>query len=203
MNKLILLPALFIFGFATGDEVTADRALEQLRDKLESGVILHGEMEHVFEDQHTGNVEEHSGQIWIGKDRYKIDVGTQQVLVIDDVSRVYNETDNRLIVSTYEPEEDDFAPSRLLNLSEDVFSISQEREGGTIKIHLSTEDPFELLRTVDIELNEELVPLSIKALDQTENKYTTTFKEARFEDWDDDVFTLDYPDDAEVVDLRD
>lgn len=202
MNKLIILFAL-LPGILTTDEVPADRALDQLRDKLEGGEMLHGEMDHMYEDNYTGNVEEHTGMIWIGKDRYKIDVGGQQVLVIDDVSRVYNESENRLIISTYEPEEDDFAPSRLLNLSEDIFSINQQRENGKIKIHLSTEDPFELLRTVDIELNEDLVPVSIDAVDQSENRYSTRFREAQFQSLDEDVFTLDYPDDAEVVDLRD
>ncbi len=192
----------FLILFIAGGIHVQNSALDQLRDKLEAGEVLHGEMVHVFEDQYTGNVEEHTGRIWIGKDRYKIDVGTQQVLVIDDISRVYNEAENRLIISSYEPEEDDFAPSRLLNLSDEIFTIDERRENSKIIISLVTEDPFEELREVKIELGDNLIPESIQATDQTGNSYSTTFREASFDRPEEDVFTLEYPEDAEIVDMR-
>ncbi len=198
IKLLILFPLLMLLNTTSAQ----DRALDQLREKLEAGEVLLGEIDHTFEDQYTGNVEEHSGKIWIGKDRYKIDVGTQQVLVIDDVSRVYNESENRLIISQYEPEEDDFAPSRLLNLSDDVFTMDERRENGSYFIKLESDDPFEELKLVDIELDDNLVPVSIKAEDQTGNTYSTIFREARFEVLEEDVITIDYPDDAEIVDMR-
>lgn len=197
IKLLFLLPLVLLVS-----EFDQYGALDQLRNKLKEGEVLQGEMDHTFEDQYTGNVEQHTGKIWIGKDRYKIDVGSQQVLVIDDVSRVYNQPENRVIISRYEPEEDDFAPSRLLNLSDELFKIEERRENGKYKIHLESEDPFEELRTVAIELDENLIPLKIDAEDQTGNQYSTAFRDARFEVFDEDIFTLDYPDDAEIIDMR-
>lgn len=197
IKLLFLLPLVLLVS-----EYDQYGALDQLRNKLKEGEVLQGEMDHTFEDQYTGNVEQHTGKIWIGKDRYKIDVGSQQVLVIDDVSRVYNQPENRVIISRYEPEEDDFAPSRLLNLSDELFKIEERRENGKYKIHLESEDPFEELRTVAIELDENLIPLKIDAEDQTGNQYSTAFRDARFEVFDEDIFTLDYPDDAEIIDMR-
>ena len=177
--------------------------LERVRQQFNKGKVLHAQMIHVFEDSYTGEVETTQALIWISKEKYKIRADEQTVLVDGRTSRVYNERQNKLVISQYEPEEDDFAPSRFFSGEDEIFKVTKtERKQNMISITLQSEDPFEMFTMVTILLDENLTPVEINAVDQMDNYMRTTFTDTMYLEYSDTFFDPDFPQDAEIIDLR-
>ncbi|NBC26290.1 MAG: outer membrane lipoprotein carrier protein LolA [Bacteroidetes bacterium] len=176
---------------------------DELKNKFEDGQVFYAQFTHRYEDSFTGETQQNSGEIWIGRDQYKI-VGSTQVMVVDgDVSRVYDEDKNRLIISDYIEEEDDFAPSRMLQGVDESYRVLESAgRNGTTEIVLQSDDPFSVFKTVTIMLSPEGTPSEIQARDQAENILTTRFSDGLFMNPKSELFDLDAPDNAEYIDLR-
>ncbi|MEX2403177.1 MAG: outer-membrane lipoprotein carrier protein LolA, partial [Balneolales bacterium] len=161
------------------------------------------EMKHVFVDAYTDETVRTTGDIWIGENKYKIQVEDQTVVVDGDISRVYNKNQNKVIISEYIPEDDDFAPSRFLAGDEHTYDIQEEKSDlANIELTLNSTDPFDVFTTVEIHLTEGLIPVKITAIDQTDNRFTTDFSEAQFITPTEDTFSFPHPDNADLIDLR-
>lgn len=178
-------------------------AFDRLKSMFEEGMIFRAEFSHRYEDSFTGETQQNEGKIWIGRDQYKIE-GNNQVMVVDgDVSRVYDATKNRVIVSDYVEEEDDFAPSRMLQGVDSSYVISEtEERDGSHNILLESDDPFSVFQTVTITLDDNGLPTEIQAVDQAENRLTTRFDNGDFIDPASGLFDLNEPENAELIDLR-
>lgn len=176
---------------------------DSLKSKFEQGMILRADFSHRYEDSFTGENQENEGRIWIGKEQYKIE-GNNQVMVVDgEISRIYDPSKNRVIVSDYVEEEDDYAPSRMLQGVDESYSISETSgPGATTEITLRSDDPFSVFQTVTIMLNGDGLPTEIQAVDQAENLITTRFLDGEFVEPDQDLFDLNEPENAELIDLR-
>lgn len=178
-------------------------AFDRLKSAFEDGKIFYSDFSHRYEDSFTGETEQNEGIIWIGKEQYKIE-GSNQVMVVDgEISRVYDGSKNRVIISDYIEEEDDFAPSRMLQGVDDSYSVEESAlENGGTEIVLSSSDPFSIFERVTIQLDAEGNPTEIRALDQAENILVTRFSGGSFTEATEDLFTLETPEDAELIDLR-
>ncbi len=176
---------------------------DRLKSMFEEGMIFRADFTHRYEDSFTGETQQNEGRIWIGRDQYKIE-GNNQVMVVDgDISRVYDASKNRVIISEYVEEEDDFAPSRMLQGVDTSYAIS-ESDGSdkSTEITLESDDPFSVFQTVTIMLNANGLPTEIRATDQADNQLTTRFVDGEFVEPDENLFELNEPDDAETIDLR-
>jgi outer membrane lipoprotein-sorting protein len=194
---LLLMPAYMAFSGEDRNE------LEELRQVFRDGRLLHAEMTHEFVDSYTGETQVTQGEIWISKDRYKIETGRQMILVDGETSRVYNEIRNQLVISEYDPAEDDFAPSRFFSEDDDLYYVSDVRRTDDSTVFtLVSDDPFEIFLEVRMILDTMRMPVEIRAIDQMENLLQTRFRNARFLESANGVFTFDIPDDAEIIDLR-
>ena len=179
-----------------------DSELEQVRLLFKEGKVLYTEMTHIFTDAYTGETQIVTGKLWISGEKYKIRTENQIVLVDGAVSKVYNQQQNKLVVSQYEPEEDEFAPSRFFSGTDEIFKVAEvTRRGGTIHYTLVSEDPFEVFTKVTIILNNDLSPLEIIAIDQMENEFRTIFRNAHYQEYSSNLFAMDFPEDAEVIDM--
>ncbi len=197
---LFVPPALVTAETGSG---VPENELDRVRQFFSEGKVLHAQMTHELIDSYTGETQVISGVLWISREKYKIQADYQVVLVNGDVSMVYNERQNKLIISEYEPEEDDFAPSRFFSDSDELFRVAgMTREGDRTEFTLLPEDPFEIFTEVKIRLNADLTPDMIRATDQMDNLLNTTFYEARYLEYSDDFFTMEYPESAEIIDLR-
>lgn len=186
---------------ASGDH--ARQVFEQLRQRFEDGKIFKAEFTHSYVDSFTGDSTSDGGRIWVGRQRYKVQTGNETVVVDGETSRVYDRNRNRVIISKYEPEDDDFAPSRILNGVDSTFTVqTQERRGDREYILLTSGDPFAMYRRVEIWLTPALIPRRIRAVDPADNVITTEFSNGSFASPDSSLFRLDYPGDAEVIDMR-
>lgn len=178
-------------------------ALTLLKNRFNSDVLFRAELSHQFTDSYTGETTSTYGTIWFSKDMYKIDTPDQLILVRDRISTVYNKRQKRVIYSNYDPDEDEFAPSRYFTGRDGAYISSDvPNADGSITIKITTEDPFEMFSEVNIRVSREGSPVQIDAVDQMENSVRTTFRFGRFENFQNAVFTIQYPDDAEVVDMR-
>lgn len=179
------------------------QVFDRLKSIFEQGMIFRADFTHRYEDSFTGETDQDQGRIWIGRDHYKIE-GNNQVMVVDgDMSRVYDATKNRVIISDYVEEEDDFAPSRMLQGVDTSYTISESAiTGNRTEILLESDDPFTVFQTVTITLNSNGLPTEIRATDQANNQLTTRFQDGEFVEPDENLFELNEPDDAETIDLR-
>lgn len=195
----VFLPLLILLPL----QAFAQDSFEELKSQFKQGYVLQAEMSHVFVDAYTGETVRSTGDIWIGEKHYKIEVEDQVVVVDGDLSRVYNKEQNKVIISEYVPEDDDFAPSRFLAGDDHTYDVQEENSDLTqIRLLLTSTDPFDVFKTVEIHLTDDLIPVRIEAIDQTDNEFITEFTEARFITPDDQTFSFTHPDDANLIDLR-
>lgn len=196
---LVAAPALCSTVYAQNETPEFDR----LKKTFQEGWIFTSIFTHEYYDSFTGEQQFSEGKIWIGNDRYKIEGDSQQMLVDGETSTVYDGLKKRVIVSDYVEEEDDFAPSRMLQGADTTFSVSEEPipDGGT-KVLLESDDPFSVFRVVVIYIDTNGNPVRIEAIDQAENELITRFEQGGFEVIRDDMFQLEVPVDAELIDLR-
>ncbi|MFU8812187.1 MAG: LolA family protein [Balneolaceae bacterium] len=187
-------------GIAVAQEDTP--RFNQLKAMFEDGTVFVADFNHVFEDAFTGERQETDARITIGKDRYRIENDLQAVVVDGETSVVYDATKNRVITSDYVEEEDDFAPSRMLQGVDESYTVTEQQAGNETVLELITDDPFAIFTSVTIRLSENLHPTEIYAVDQAGNVLTTRFRNGFFDDPAEGLFELSIPDDAEVIDLR-
>lgn len=180
----------------------SDNHFALLRQNFDAGDVFTASFEHEYLDTFTGESQHTEGTIWIGKDRYKIISGSNVMVVDGEVSRVYDSLKNRVIISNYVEEEDDFAPSRMLQGVDDSYEVSETTDNGRPEIRLATEDPFAIFTDVIIQLNEQVIPQKITATDQVENELITQFYEGSFITPSENIFRFAQPEAAEVIDLR-
>lgn len=177
---------------------------DKLKQKFEQGAIFEAQFQHQTVDSYTQDTAASKGKIWVGEQQYKVRAQHQSVVVDGKTSMVYDENRNRVIISKYEPKEDDFAPSRILNGIDSTFTIEkQEQRSNQIYIRLTSDDPFAIYKQVEIFLSKALIPQKIRAVDPVDNVITTTFNNGTFVEVQSGMFELNYPENAEIIDMRD
>ena len=202
-KKVSILFLIFGLMAAARTGYAQQSPFEQLKEKFEDGQIFKADFSHTYVDSYTKEKTQNNGEIWVGENQYKVDSPEQLMAVNGKISRVYDKERNRVIVSTYVPEEDDFAPSRILNGIDSTYTIDQQKkEGSNYIITLHSDDPFALFQKVEITLNADFIPLKIFVRDPADNLLTTTFSGGSFVGKQDDIFELEYPADAEIIDMR-
>ena len=202
-SKLFTLLLLFLIAGMAGAAKAQDTPFTKLKEKFEKGQIFAADFRHKSIDSYTQDTTSRSGWIWVGERRYKVRTNHQSVVVNGQTSMVYDNNRNRVIISKYEPSEDDFAPSRILNGIDSTFTVNvEEWRNGQFYVQLSSDDSFAIYKKVEIFISEENIPQKIRAVDPVDNVITTRFEHGRFVDEKEQMFRLDYPDGAEVVDMR-
>jgi len=178
-------------------------SLDRLREKFDNGLVFHAAFDHKYTDSYTKETQKSEGMIWVNSTQYKVSSNNQSVVVNGKTSMVYDANRNRVIISKYDPKEDDFAPSKMLHGADSAYTVQKEvRNKGNINITLASDDPFSVFKKITIKMTDSLIPLSIDAIDQADNHIVTTFDNGEFIRENSSMFHLDYPDGAEIVDMR-
>lgn len=177
--------------------------LAALKKRFNEGIMYRADLSHQFKDSYTNETTSSYGSIWFTRDSYKIDTPDQIIIVNNLVSTVLNKKQNRVIYSNYNPEEDDFAPSRYFAGDPGNY-VSKEvgNSDGSTTITLVINDPFEQFKEVVIRVSIDGMPVQIDAIDQMENSIRTTFRFGRFERPSPALFAFQPPVGAEIVDMR-
>ncbi len=176
---------------------------DRLKVNFEENRVFKAGFSHEYRDAFTGEEQFSEGKIWIGKNRYKIEGNLQTMVVDGELSTVYDQNRNRVIISDYIEEEDDFAPSRMLQGVDESFQVAEsELNDDRVKIEMVSDDPFSIFREVTILLDSNGFPEQIMAIDQADNELLTRFESGEFIPAGHELFELNVPDDAERVDMR-
>lgn len=195
--------ALFITVFVGLSSVNAQTTFDGLRAKFAEGQIFIAEFEHSYLDSYTQESTNTIGDIWINSVGYKLTSEQQTIVVDGELSQIYDANRNRVVISEYEAEDDDFAPSRMLSGIDDTYTATEsDLENGNTLITLETTDDFATFLTVEIEVNDSIIPVKITAYDFADNIIITNFKNGSFQSEDESVFEFIFPEDAEIVDMR-
>jgi outer membrane lipoprotein-sorting protein len=196
-----LLTLILILGASSIE--AQEKMFPKLRSNFENQKVFVADFEHTYFDSYTNEKLTSEGKIWVSSDKYRLDSEGQLLIVDGETSRVYDEVRNRVIISEYLEEDDDFAPSRMLNGVDSTYSITEEKlKNGLTKIRMTTEDDFALYVRVEIVVDKNANPISISAYDFSENEIVTTFINRSFLPKNEELFILSYPQDAEIVDTR-
>lgn len=198
-GRIFLIFVLFLISSNTLFAQTPN--FDQLKNRFEAGEVFAAEFNHTYSDSYTGESTSNSGRIWIDQVRYKLQSDNQTIVVDGETSRVYDLNRNRVIIDLYDPDDDDFAPSRMLSGIDSTYAVSEQKQGGQTLIKLTSDDDFAVFAEVEIILDSGLRPQKITAWDISDNEVVTTFKNGRFYEPEPGLFKLDYPEDAEIVDM--
>lgn len=198
-----LLITLILLTGGVSFAVAQESPLNRLHERLAGGKVFHAQFIHRLVDTYTGDTTMTSGTLWVAEEKYKVR-NRQRIVVVDgEVSRIYDNYKNRVIIASYEPEDDDFAPSRFFSGVDSTYTLQeQQTSGDETLITLGSEDPFASFKKVEITLAAGLKPVKIFALDSADNLNTITFSQGAFIDPEEGLFVLDYPADAEIIDMR-
>ncbi len=203
MAKAIHFGALLLISFLSFQPAQAQTPFQKLTHKFEEGLVFHADFTQHTIDSYTGNKTKQSGEIWVGKKRYRVTSGKKVIAVDGKTSRVYDQKRNRVIISKYDPSEDDFAPSRFLSGTDSTFTITkQQKQGNGYLIKLQSDDPFVIFKEVKIILNKQYIPRKLYVVDTADNKIITTFSDGSFIHRKSGMFALSYPESARIIDMR-
>lgn len=201
--KRTFLFVLFLIGAVVPVQGQSTPIFDQLKARFDSGEVYKGAFDHFYLDSYTEETTRTDGNIWINAVGYKLESAQQTIVVDGEISQVYDGSRNRVIISEYEADEDDFAPSRMLSGIDETYTATEEKlSNGITKITLVTTDDFAAFLTVEIEVSEQLLPLKITAYDIADNVITTTFSDGAFIPENSSIFEFTHPEDAEIVDMR-
>jgi hypothetical protein len=196
-NSLVLAFAATAMVAAAGAD-----AFGTLAKRFATGGVYRAEMAHTHVDAFTGDTTVTYGRVWLARDGYKVETSDQVIVVHAGVSKVHHRHQNKLILSRYDPDDDDFAPARFLGGHGDRYRVSETRRNGRPRINLTFTDPFDLLRSARIDLGSDGLPVAIDAVDQADNRMRTRFEFGRFMADSTGVFRLPVPAGTQIVDLR-
>jgi len=179
-------------------------ALNAIKSNLMAGKVFKAQLDNKFIDPTTKDTVHTSGEIWIGKNEYKIHMNERYIVVDGKISRVYSEQKNQVIISNYDPSEDDYAPSHFLAGTQKEYMVRQKKgPNGDTHVVLFSRDPFSLFKQVDIMVDKQNdIPIWIKSVDQTGNITISRFYKGEYVMATSKMFDLKYPSDAHIVDLR-
>ena len=179
-------------------------ALDAIKSNLLAGKVFKANLDNKFIDPTTKDTVHTSGEIWIGKDEYKIHMNDRYIVVNGKVSKVYSAQKNQVIISNYDPNEDDYAPSHFLSGTQKEYMVRQQKSpNGNYHVVLFSKDPFSLFKQVDIMVDKNNdTPVWVKSVDQTGNITISRFNDGKYVIGTSNMFDLKYPSDAHIVDLR-
>ncbi len=123
---LAIFLSVSLCGAPTEIAFSQSLALEQIQNRItKQDDILQVEFRSLFVDSFTGDYSELQGRAWIGLNRYKVETAERILLVEDSVSSLWDPAQQRLVISDYVAEEDDFAPAKLFGVGKSDVTITE------------------------------------------------------------------------------
>ena len=177
--------------------------LNLIQDNLRHGAILSAQFNHYFIDAYTQETSRNEGSIWIGWQQYRIETVGQIIVVNGELSKVLDRRRNRVIISEYDSELDDFAPSKIIGgLGNTYQVVDTKSRHNTQEFNLQSSDSFSTFKQMSIRIDSDLKPVDLSALDMGANRMQTSFSEVKYLSSSSNLFELIIPEGAEIIDMR-
>ena len=193
-----------IVALLLGDPLLAQvNYLNLIQDNLRHGAILSAQFNHDFIDAYTQEISRNEGSIWIGWQQYRIETVGQIIVVNGELSKVLDRRRNRVIISEYDSELDDFAPSKIIGgLGNTYQVVDTKSRHNTQEFNLQSSDSFSTFKQMSIRIDSDLKPVDLSALDMGANRMQTSFSEVKYLSSSSNLFELIIPEGAEIIDMR-
>tara|TARA_B100000963_G_scaffold361057_1_gene394653 strand:- start:592 stop:1242 length:651 start_codon:yes stop_codon:yes gene_type:complete len=193
-----------IVALLLGDHLLAQiNYLNLIQDKLRSGTILSAQFNHEFIDAYTQETSRNEGNIWIGWQQYRIETAGKIIVVNGELSKVLDRGRHRVIISDYDPELDDFAPSKIIGGLGNTYQVVDTKSWrNTQEFNLQSSDPFSTFEQMSIRIDSDFKPIDLSALDMAANRMQTSFSEVKYLPSSSNLFELIIPEGAEIIDIR-
>ncbi len=187
-----------------GDHLLAQiNYLNLIQDKLRSGTILSAQFNHEFIDAYTQETSRNEGNIWIGWQQYRIETAGKIIVVNGELSKVLDRGRHRVIISDYDPELDDFAPSKIIGGLGNTYQVVDTKSWrNTQEFNLQSSEPFSTFEQMSIRIDSDFKPIDLSALDMVANRMQTSFSEVKYLPSSSNLFELIIPEGAEIIDIR-
>lgn len=187
-----------------GDPLLAQvNYLNLIQDNLRHGAILSAQFNHDFIDAYTQETSRNEGSIWIGWQQYRIETVGQIIVVNGELSKVLDRRRNRVIISEYDSELDDFAPSKIIGgLGNTYQVVDTKSRHNTQEFNFQSSDSFSTFKQMSIRIDSDLKPVDLSALDMGANRMQTSFSEVKYLSSSSNLFELIIPEGAEIIDMR-
>ncbi len=145
-----LMMMLFFGGSLLGQE----SYLSLIQDKIRNGEILSAQFNHEFTDAYTQEISQNEGSIWIGWQQYRIETAGQIIVVDGTLSKVLDRSRNRVIISEYDSELDDFAPSKIIGGLGNTYQVVDTKKRLNFQeYNLQSSDPFSTFEQMNIRID--------------------------------------------------
>ena len=187
-----------------GDPLLAQvNYLNLIQDNLRHGAILSAQFNHDFIDAYTQETSRNEGSIWIGWQQYRIETVGQIIVVNGELSKVLDRRRNRVIISEYDSELDDFAPSKIIGgLGNTYQVVDTKSRHNTQEFNFQSSDSFSTFKQMSIRIDSDLKPVDLSALDMGANRMQTSLSEVKYLPSSSNLFELIIPEGAEIIDMR-
>lgn len=177
--------------------------LNLIQDELRNGAILSAQFNYEFIDAYTQETSSNEGSIWIGWQQYRIETVGQIIVINGDLSKVLDRGRNRVIISEYDSELDDFAPSKIIGGLGNTYQVVNTKSWhNTQEFNLQSSDSFSTFEQMSIRIDSDLKPVDFSALDMGANRMRTSFSEVKYLTSSNNLFELIIPKSAEIIDMR-
>ena len=135
--------SLMMMLFWGGSLLAQETYLSLIQDKIRNGEILLAQFNHEFTDAYTQEKSQNEGSIWIGWQQYRIETAGQIIVVDGTYSKVLDRSRNRVIISGYDSELDDFAPSKIIGGLANTYQVVDTKKRLNFQeYNLQSSDPF-------------------------------------------------------------
>lgn len=203
VRYILVLISTFVLAILQNQASNAQsKSLEFIKHELKAGKAFQAILEHIFVDTFTGDTIRATGKVWIHQNGYRVESDDRIIVVFDSVSTVYSLVKNQVIISPYSIADDDFAPSRFIHADQNEFSIKEKKLKNGWQVELISLDDFAVFRQIVLDIDNQRKPIRIRAIDQQANLNESRFLQARFVEFDDSLKSIAYPDNIELIDLR-
>jgi hypothetical protein len=176
-------------------------ATTRFQENLRNGQVFESVLSISEKSAETRQTVSYEARLFLAADGYRLEAEGRVYVVSGNESRVFEKTENRLIISEYLEDEDDFAPARYLGGVPDGYTANEQKSknGATVSFKTSNE----ALRFKEVQVIFDLagLPKKLEAKDHWGGQVSISFKNASFSrqtSWK----IIEVPANSERIDLR-
>lgn len=196
-------------GHPVAQAQDADAVFARLLDKYNTIDALRAEFTQTMSSTYWDQEESFSGQLILEGDKYRIETGTELLIVNGQETFVYRPNEQQVLINDVVEDEASFSPTDFLLNYEDRFEVLDVDEvsyEGTqhYRLNLKPKSPDSFFRSATIWMRDsDAIITKLIVLDVNETRMVFTLDNIELNPTlDADTFSFTPPDGVEVIDLR-
>lgn len=152
----------------------AEKILSEMSKKYKSFKTFKADFSYSMESPSAGNTETIKGEIFVKADKFKLDLGNQEVINNGTTIWTYLKEENEVNVSNYEPDPNDITPNNIYTIYQKGYKYLLLEENTTTQVvDLIPEDKAKKVFKIRISVNKKDKTIkNWKMFEKNGNRYT-------------------------------